>query len=105
AVGLIGGEAACFVLVERERDVRARRATPVATLASVAHANEPTGHFGDAPARGHALASAVLGVLGSSPSLQGSLGFLIAELNGTERRAYEWGLAVARLRAAGVRAD
>jgi 3-oxoacyl-[acyl-carrier-protein] synthase-1 len=102
AAGLIGGEAAAFALVERERDVRASRDRPLASVASVALGAEPTSHFDDAPAQGRCLASAVTGAVSSSATLASSLGFVVADLNGTERRAYEWGMAITRLRAAGL---
>ena len=101
-VGLIGGEAAAFVLVERMHDVRSSGRSPIAIPSGIGFGEEPTGHFADAPASGRALASAILGALAASPSLGASLALLIGDLNGTERRGYEWGMALARLRAAGM---
>ncbi len=103
--GLIGGEAAAFVLLERRVDLDAAGRSPVALLSSFGFACESTGHFGETPATGRALMTALEGALHGSPSLAGTLGLWIGDLNGTERRSYEWGTALMRLRAAGLAAD
>lgn len=105
AAGLIGGEAATFVLLERRRDAQAARRSPFASLSSFGFASEPSGHFSDAPATGRALTSALGDAVQGSPSLAADLALWIGELNGTERRSYEWGTALMRLRAAGLAAD
>jgi 3-oxoacyl-[acyl-carrier-protein] synthase-1 len=101
-VGLIPGEAAAFVLLERAVDAQRHGIEALALLAGTGAAREPGGHFGDAPSTGRALSQACLSVLGGTPTFGGALSWMIGDLNGTERRAAEWGNALLRMQHAGV---
>lgn len=105
AVGLIGGEAAAFVMLERRRDAHAAGSALVAVPSSFGFAREATGHFDDRPATGRALSTALDEAVRGSPSLAATLSLWIGDLNGTERRSLEWGTALMRLRSTGLAAE
>lgn len=96
--GLIGGEGAAFVLLER------RSSASVARVSATGAAAEATGHFADGPITGHALTKSILESL-AQPALRAQTGLVVADMNGTDRRALEWSLALTRLRALGVGGD
>ncbi|MBK8256958.1 MAG: hypothetical protein IPK82_30325 [Polyangiaceae bacterium] len=104
-VGLIPGESAAFFMLERTADIERSSVHPLATISGGAWAQEPESYFGESAATGRALSRAILDLLGKSPTLAQSLAFHIAELNGTERRAMEWGNALNKLRAHGAQFD
>lgn len=94
-VGLIPGEGAAFFMVERDSQRRVGD-PPTALLRGVTFGSDPAGILSDAPPSGSVLAEVLRGALqadGASAS-----GWLIGDLNGTERRAAEWGRAIVRAR-------
>ncbi|WP_437963988.1 beta-ketoacyl synthase N-terminal-like domain-containing protein [Sorangium sp. So ce260] len=101
-VGLIPGEGAAFFLIE---PIDPRRVAidpagaPLAFLESVASAGDLAGLLSEAAPSGAALARAVAGALSASGAAERSIqAWLMGDLNGTERRAMEWGRALMRLR-------
>lgn len=92
-VGLIPGEAAAFLLLERPRDVARERRPAVATIATVAAGRSSTDLLADdwRPSDGK-LAEVVHLAVGAAP-----VAFAIADLNGTARRGVEWGDTLVRL--------
>ncbi|AKT40383.1 hypothetical protein [Chondromyces crocatus] len=94
-VGLTPGEGAAFLLLEPLS--KAGRLGARAQVDAVASALEPASSFADIPPTGASLAQAILGVLRKEPP-RGAFWF-VGDLNGTERRAAEWGRAMARVHA------
>ncbi len=101
-VGLIPGEAAAFVLLERPRDAARARLAVVATITATAIGAAPTDLLAkDWTPSGGEFTDVLRTALGVAPRVA----FSIGDLNGTERRADEWGNALARLRAEHVIPD
>lgn len=87
-VGFLPGEAAAFVLLEQNRR------DALAVLHTPAVVDDDTSLLDEAPPVGRALSEALRGALragGTAPS------WLLADLNGTSRRALEWGHALVRV--------
>lgn len=101
AAGILPGEGAAFVLVERAVAARRRGATVHAVLSGFAEARGP-GRLVEVHEPGRALAEAIAGSLAASHTAPG---FVIGSLNGDERRALDWGYAQVRLQARGVLRD
>ncbi|WP_160174602.1 TIGR02270 family protein [Archangium violaceum] len=96
-VGLMPGECAAFVLVEKA-DAAARRGAPVhAHIDAMASASEPTHIFSGQPHLGVALTSVLTEVLGSLENRGRETGLVFADLDGTMQRAQDWGYAQVRL--------
>lgn len=91
-VGFLPGEAAAFILLERPG------ASTGVQLNAVGFANGGPGEFDEAPLTGQHLAKAIAAALEGSRRSAPLLDCWIADLNGTERRAMDWGHAVVRLR-------
>jgi 3-oxoacyl-[acyl-carrier-protein] synthase-1 len=93
-VGFSPGEGAAFILVEKSSvsTVRGVRGRIVAT----GFAEDVSHQFSERPPVGNALATAVRDAI-SSISPNPAPSFVVADLNGTERRALDWGHAVVRL--------
>lgn len=98
--GLTPGEAAAFVLLERTADIGRAGRSAVAIVTAATSTREPNRAPDDEIADGIALARVISGVLGDS-SASRPVALTIGDLNGTTRRAQEWGNALARLRLAG----
>jgi hypothetical protein len=95
-VGLIPGEAAAFLLVEKVRSSGARRA-PLALVTACETARESHHRFSDPRPAGHALAEVVRKCLPPDGSARAAT--LIADLNGDAARAAEFGTALVQLQA------
>ncbi|NMO22135.1 hypothetical protein HPC49_36125 [Pyxidicoccus fallax] len=95
ASGFFPGEAASFVLLERASVARARGARVEGQLAGASLVKEPSNRFSEAVPSGAALTAAARNCLGASrarPEL------VIANLNGDEFRARDYGNAFIRMR-------
>jgi 3-oxoacyl-[acyl-carrier-protein] synthase-1 len=93
-VGLTPGEAAAFLLLERPRDAARGRHPVVAMLATNTIGASSTDLLAkDWPASGGEFADVLRAALITAPSVA----FSIGDLNGTERRAVEWGNALVLL--------
>ncbi|WP_438031670.1 beta-ketoacyl synthase N-terminal-like domain-containing protein [Sorangium sp. So ce204] len=101
-VGLVPGEGAAFFLIEPIDSRRAPTAptgAPLAFIESAVSAGDPVGLLSEATPNGDALARAVLGSLSPRHVVERPMSaWLIGDLNGTERRAMEWGGALMRVR-------
>ncbi|OJH34182.1 TIGR02270 family protein [Cystobacter ferrugineus] len=96
-VGLMPGECAAFVLVEKA-NAAARRGAPVhAHIDAMAAASEPAHMFSGQPHLGVALTSVLAEVLGSLEDQGRETGLVFADLDGTMQRAQDWGYAQVRL--------
>jgi uncharacterized protein (TIGR02270 family) len=100
AQGLVPGEGAGFVLVERAAAARRRGAAARARLGRVELAAAPP-RFAPVERPGHALTQVVAAALagGGAPAM------VVASLNGDERRALDWGHARVRLQQRGLPGD
>lgn len=93
--GLIAGEAAACVLIERADAARRRRVAPLARLGSVGTGVEENVITGEANSTAAGLCAAIRAAVASwSPP---RADWVIADLTGEGYGAYEWGLASARL--------
>ena len=92
--GFCPGEAAAALLFEGPRSRRG--AAPKATIAAVGLGMEPEPMRSDKVSTGAGLVTAIRGALPASPA-PGSPDFLLCDLNGESYRAFEWGVAQARL--------
>ncbi len=95
-VGLAPGEAAAVFLLERARDAP-RSARSNAMVTAISSGRDPVGLLGDRPPLGAALAGTLLGAAPKNAEGRATVDFCIGDLNGTERRAQEWGRALAKL--------
>jgi uncharacterized protein (TIGR02270 family) len=94
---MLPGEAAAFLVLERDRDARHRGAIVLASCEGIRAPAEPPETW-DGPARaGRALAESLAGTLASLPDGGRHTGRIIGCLNGHDRRAYAWGHALPRL--------
>lgn len=94
-VGFSPGECAAFVLCERP-GARGARRTIAARIVAVSIAEDASHQFTEKPAVGHGLAEAIRkGAASVSP--KPAPAFVVSDLNGTERRAIDWGHAVVRV--------
>lgn len=92
--GVIPGEAAVSILLERYDHAVARGAPVLAVLGGMCSRTEPEGRFSERRTSGRALSEAIKGAglaEGICPRL------MIGDLNGDEWRAYEWGMAQTQL--------
>jgi uncharacterized protein (TIGR02270 family) len=101
AAGILPGEGAAFVLVERASAARRRGAAIQAVLGGCAEA-QGQGRLQDVHEPGRALADAIAA---SVASAHAAPGLVIGSLNGDERRALDWGHAQVRLRLRGALRD
>ena len=92
-VGLMPGEAAAFFLLERLTDASRSGIMTSALLTGAYNDREPIGLLGDVPPTGVALGCVIKAALATNPST----GLIIGDLNGTQQRAMEWGLAAVRV--------
>lgn len=100
--GFFPGEAAAFVLLERADALRARSAPVEATVAAVATRLATHDRAADKPEHGVALSAAVEACL-RDPRRKPNL--VVVNLNGDEYRAREFGMALVRMREAGLPAE
>jgi 3-oxoacyl-[acyl-carrier-protein] synthase-1 len=95
--GLMPGEGAAFLAVERRSDAQARGAPPMARLGPLSLAQED-GDYGEVDFRpqGRQLAAVLLDVLRRNSNQAREIQLLLADLNGQEVRATDWGTALVR---------
>ncbi|MCP3143952.1 TIGR02270 family protein [Pyxidicoccus xibeiensis] len=98
AVGLLPGEAAAFLVLERADAARRHGASVQALVESPSIGAEPFHRFSREPAVGAVLAEVIAQALGGDGGAGGRTGLVIAGLNGDEYRARDWGHALIRLR-------
>jgi 3-oxoacyl-[acyl-carrier-protein] synthase-1 len=96
-VGLIPGEAAAFVLVESSGACRSAGIRPLATIGAWTQGQEGAAYFDDAPSTGQALGHTIEAVLDTDAAAREGLAWVLPDLNGTTRRASEWGNTLVRL--------
>lgn len=99
--GILPGECAAFLRVELLETARRREAPIRCVLGARALHGEPHDRFAGQPWQGAALATAFSQVWQTLPAAQ-QPGRLIGNLNGDERRAYDWGCALTRLQGQGL---
>lgn len=99
-VGFIPGEAAAFFLLERCESAAPAALRPQAWLTSAVQAVEKRTQFSEEPPLGQGLEQAIRAACQGSGSGHGPPAFLLGDLNGLERRAWDWGHALVRLRPA-----
>jgi 3-oxoacyl-[acyl-carrier-protein] synthase-1 len=96
--GLIAGEAAAFLLVEKRNDARHLPVTPLAVLGAAVASRDPRGLLDP----DHAPTGAVLAQVVRSALAGGAVDWVIGDLNGSTRRAVDWAHALVRLRSDGA---
>lgn len=95
-VGLVPGEGAAFVVLERRSLAMTRGAAPLARVDGVATAMESHGIYASTPCRGDGLTSALERTLGALPDGGADTAVVLCDLNGERYRAMEWGLTFFR---------
>ncbi|HYO71665.1 MAG TPA: hypothetical protein VEU33_36860 [Archangium sp.] len=100
-VGLLPGEAGALMVLKSRRSGRESEVTPAIEFAAVHVAHEPNSVGTGRQPDGRVLSSCVQAVLGV-PSSEDREVLLVSDLNGEERRAWEWGNALVRLKASGA---
>ena len=95
-VGFIGGEAAAFVLLEQMQVPPSSRPAARMEIIGLAYDRDRHSYIGRDPALGEGLAKAISGALAAGQASV-SPGLVVADLNGTERRAVDWSYAMLRL--------
>ena len=93
--GFVPGEAASVVLLESERRARARSATILARVEGLGRGREPNTRATERASTGAGLCAALEAALRPLGPAQGL--WVLCDLNGESDRAFEWGLAQARL--------
>jgi uncharacterized protein (TIGR02270 family) len=96
---LLPGEASAFVLVEQGRVAERRGVALQARLSGSSEAKDVADRLSGTAATGRALSEVILATLGAEPCSPEQIGWVVGDLNGDERRAQDWGLALVRLRA------
>jgi 3-oxoacyl-[acyl-carrier-protein] synthase-1 len=94
-VGLQPGEAAAFLMLERSEDLRSASRGALASVTLVGLGQE-TGAEGALP-RGQGLTDAIGQLLDQAGPLPAGKTWFVLDLNGEERRAYDWGCCSASL--------
>lgn len=93
--GLIPGEGAAFLFLERANEAAARGAALVGVLLGWAEAEERTAQTGE-PNRGEALTEVLRAVV-QGPGASPSMPLVVCDLNGDRYRAAEWAMASIRV--------
>ncbi|WPB79587.1 hypothetical protein KYC5002_10575 [Archangium violaceum] len=96
-VGLMPGEGAAFLAVEKARTARARGLHTLAQFGPLSMGEEPGG-YGDGDFRplGVELASVLVDSIQRNPTKERDISVLLMDLNGQEARAMDWGHALVR---------
>jgi 3-oxoacyl-[acyl-carrier-protein] synthase I len=94
--GIIAGEAAGAVLLERESVARARKAEVLAVLSSWGRGTETESWFGPTPATGKGVTEAFVDAA-SRLDDNGKIVTVVADLNGERHRALDWAYAEGRI--------
>lgn len=99
-VGLVPGEAACFMLIERLDRARRRKATPLAVLHRPCFAVPDQGTDEQAVNQGAAMSKAIAGALRHAGAPQDGPLTIYWDANGEQDKALDLGYALLRLREA-----
>ena len=89
--GFIPGEAACFLVLEKNPQISS---APATCIAGIEMGHEDSNLFSDRPPLGRALAGVVTRLV---QGIDSKVDFLVGDLNGLERRASDFGHALVRL--------
>ena len=95
--GIIPGEAAGALLLEREESARKRGAPIYAYVASWGRGVDPAPRAGGRPSQARGLTEAFLQAFAGLPSTGAEIGLVVADLNGERQRAMEWALTEGRV--------
>jgi 3-oxoacyl-(acyl-carrier-protein) synthase len=98
-IGLMPGESASFVLIEREDVAGRRKANILGKIESFSEVAEPFNRLSDEVPLGVALTEAITTTLDNLNDKGDQTGLIIGNLNGDPYRASDWGHAIIRLRA------
>ncbi len=98
-VGFIPGEAAAFVLINRASDAWRGKTEPVAVITGASVVSNGRDRLSDDAPDGVALADAIDHSLTAPRSSREPIASVIADFNGDDYRARDWGTALPRLRA------
>lgn len=93
--GLIPGEAAAFVVLERENDARARGAEPLGRIGGAVVAEEPVPIGAEHPLRAEAFSSVMAELLAAHAD-GASVRHVWTDVNGERWRSLEWALVETR---------
>lgn len=96
ADGLIPGEAAAFLVLERAADAQERGARTLARLAALGFAREDASFTSTVPSRAHGLSRAVRGALDQYPRGADAIRHVLCDLNGESYRMREWAMCHGR---------
>jgi len=92
--GFLPGEGAAAVVIEPKSIAKARGTAVLATISSLAFAREPRTALGERQSSGAGLCEALNGLFAAGG---GAASSVLCDLNGESYKAYEWGLALARM--------
>jgi 3-oxoacyl-[acyl-carrier-protein] synthase-1 len=95
--GLMPAEAACFLVVEKESDASARRATTLARILATASDQETANILSDQPNAARGLTGAVRAALGDAGVPARELDAVWCDLNGESYRGREWAFTEIRV--------
>jgi len=96
-IGIIPGEAAIALLVERYDHAVNRKAQPLAAVTACTYLHDELNRFSDGPVTGRILAEVIDAVVVDNENQPLSIDGMIVNLNGDIWRAKEWGAALTRL--------
>jgi 3-oxoacyl-[acyl-carrier-protein] synthase-1 len=94
--GVIPGEGAACLVLERESGARARGARPLARLRAMATGREPAPSGGGDPSRAEGLSATLRGIFEAHGGADRPIDGVLCDLNGDPFRAREWGIVSAR---------
>ncbi|WP_298271419.1 3-oxoacyl-ACP synthase [Geobacter sp.] len=95
--GIIPGEAAGAVLLEREESARKRGAPVYAFVSSWGLGVDPSPRAGGRPSQARGLTAALYKAFEGLPDPGGEIGLVVADLNGERQLALEWALTEGRV--------
>ena len=94
--GVIPGEAAAFLMIERIEDARARKAAPLALIEGIGIGQEPHAVGSEQPSQAAGLAEAIEAAFADVPGRGADTALVVCDLNGESYRAREFGTVVPR---------
>ncbi|WP_052263479.1 3-oxoacyl-ACP synthase [Geobacter pickeringii] len=95
--GIIPGEAAGAILLEREGSARKRGASIYAFVSSWGQGIEPALRAGGRPSQGRGLTEAFFQAFDGLSAPGGEIGLVVGDLNGERHRALEWAVTEGRI--------
>jgi 3-oxoacyl-[acyl-carrier-protein] synthase I len=93
--GFVPGEAASFLVLERQSSAQARNGRMLATLSGIANSVEPNSVYDESPCTGNGLTDVIRTVLAQTGGPI-PVSLVVCDLNGERYRANEWGMAASR---------